>query len=129
MFPRGLEAFLHEEAAFLEIGTPVKLGINEGKRDIGVRSQAGQAGDAHKCRLDRLRHAGFHLLGRQTWCFGENHNSRLGEVGEHFYWQAECRKNPEPKDEGGNSEHEAAMCQRPLDEPIQHGGLSCGRRR
>ena len=94
MFARGLESLLHKKAVFLRIGIPVELGIDEGERDVGIRPQAGQACDAHECRLDWLRDAGFHFLGSQSCSFSENHNSRLGEVGKHFHGQAECRENP-----------------------------------
>ena len=100
LLPYRLQAFLHEKPAFLEIGIPIELGIDEGERDIGIRPQAGQTCDAHECRLDRLRDACFHFLGSQSRCLCKNDNGRLGEVGEHFHGQAECRENPKHQNEG-----------------------------
>ena len=100
LFARGLEALLHQKAVFLRVGIPIELGVDKRERDIGIRPQAGQTCDAHECRLDRLRDAGFHFLGSQSRSFGKNDNGRLSKVRKHFHGQAECRENPKHQNEG-----------------------------
>ena len=67
---RTLQALLHLRARIVDVRVPAELDIDEGKRHVAVRPQAGEPGHAHQRAFDRLGDARLHLLRSEARRFG-----------------------------------------------------------